>query len=332
MSDESRAKIEAEHAARIAEWIAISEAKQAAIEAEYAPIGAKQAAALKAELAEVEAKYAAEAEAEAEAELAEMEAECAAIEAELAAIEAELAAIVAKQAAEAEAELATHKAAFLNLKERQALINVGRKGVTEDGELIGEYNLYPEKHSEFCLGVVRLQLLATVATKHSAVNASFQLQRPGVVKLCYSNATCFSGDELFFSDCRVSTSESTMWENEVNDLQQLDLGEVNIFGVMGRDLTTLPYNWKEYPSTNGVCSKEELTLLAIHPYMPEEMIAFPKYRKNAEQVVTKVSNDCYKVFGENQEFVLTIVGTVNYADSENNICYVGTFSVFGKAV
>jgi hypothetical protein len=290
--------------------------------------------------AEAEAKQAAEAEAKQaaiEAEWAAIEAELAAIAAKQAALEAELAAIAAKEAAESaaviqelsDAELANHKAAFLNLKERQALINVGRKRVTEDGELIGEYNLYPKEHSEFCLGVVRLQLLAATATKLSAVNTSFQLQRPAEVKLRYSNATWRAGEELFKEVSHLTTSESTMWENE-DDLNVLDLGEVQTAIVVGEHLTTIPYNWKEYPLTNGVITQEGPAWLAIHPYTSEEMMAFPEYRKNVDKVVTKVNNDCYKVFGENQEFVLTIVGTVNYSTFTNT--YVGTFSVFGKAV
>ena len=252
--------------------------------------------------------------------VAQLKAEMAAIDAKIAEVSASIERI--------DAEFANHKAAFLNLKERQALINVGRKGVTEDGELIGEYNLYPEEHSEFCLGVVRLQLLAATATKHSAVNTSFQLQRPGVVNLRYSNSWR-AGEELFKEVSHITTSESTMWENE-DDLNVLDLGEVQTATVVGENLTTIPYNWKEYPLTNGVITQEGPAWLAIHPYTEEEMIAFPEYRKNVDKVVTKVNNDCYKVFGENQEFVLTIVGTVNYSTITNT--YVGTFSVFGKAV
>jgi hypothetical protein len=239
-----------------------------------------------------------------------------------------------------------NSAVYLNLKERFELIQK-LYGEAKNSSLthIGDYNMYPEKHVEFCYGAVMGNTYPVTAVKSAAATNSFQMKKEDTYNLHYSkdgNPYC-----LLKAKARVKTSESSMWLGHTKDLNTLDLDEVpTSVAELSDGVKTLGFvNSISYDDFFGLEKSHYIENLSngcisLQPYMDEEIIAYKDYSKKVSQVTKKVIKDCYNFFNENfnesDRFVLTIVGTVNYGETNNvnsqvmTKYYLGTFSVYAE--
>jgi hypothetical protein len=229
--------------------------------------------------------------------------------------------------------ITTNSVAYKNLTEREKLIATARvvRWQLPTGLIhVGDYNMYPEKHVEVCLGAACGLIENATASKQKLPLVDFKPMTE-----THSYDVWANSDKLFGGHYMPTKTNENKWK-DIDLALGLEatpffLGHAYQATADCATVTSVHHNREDYEGWDGF-TLEGKASIALQPYMPEEMLAFPKYVKRVAKVTNKVSKDIYNIF-KDESFNIIVVGTVNHIGlTDVQTFYLGTFSIYGQRI